>query len=588
MDQKNIRNFCIIAHIDHGKSTLADRFLEETHTVEVRKMKAQYLDKMELERERGITIKMAPVRMEYGDYVLNLIDTPGHSDFQYEVSRAMAAVEGGILLVDGMQGIQAQTLSNLRNAKEAGLFIIGAVNKVDLFDDRSKLTPLIDEVAELLEVLPEEIIQVSAKTGEGIKELLERIVDKVPPPEKGGKGGTRALIFDSFYDNHKGVVVSARVFDGELEDGGETFFLGSGGKFQIKETGFFSPEMNPVGKLEAGQIGYVATGVKDPEKVRIGDTMSDGKKEKPLPGYREPKSTVFVSFYPENKNDYPDLTQGLERLRLNDSALTVEGDRNEVLGRGFKVGFLGRLHYEITSERLRQEFGIDTVHSFPSVRYRMKVKGEWLEVTQPEEAPDSFEKIEEPMIDVKIILPPRFLNNLVSISRRFRMENLQTHSQGKNILVSAEMPLSELVSNFDDVLKSITEGYGSFSYEPAGYREANVVRVDFLISGEKVPGMSRFFPAEDAQREGRKTVEALKKHFPRRQYAQPVQAAVGTNIIAREDIPAMKKDVTGHLYGGDVTRKMKLWEKQKKGKKKLKERSDAKLDEEIFKELLKK
>jgi GTP-binding protein LepA len=531
---------------------------------------------------------MAPVRMKHEGYILNLIDTPGHSDFQYEVSRALTAAEGGILLVDAKQGIQAQTLSNLRNAKEAGLSLIGAINKVDLFEDRSKLDDLINEMAELLDQAPDEIIQVSAKTGEGVKETLQKVIKKVPPPKRGEKEYARALVFDSFYDNHKGVVTSVRVFDGELKDGDNMFFLGTESSFQIKETGYFSPEMKPMEKLENGQIGYVATGVKNPEKIRIGDTISNNKKRELLSGYKEPKSTVFVSFYPEDKNDHADLARSLDRLRLNDSSLTVEGDRNEILGRGFKVGFLGRLHYEITSERLRKEFGIETVHSFPSVKYRVKVNGEWLEVTQPEEVPLNFEKIEEPMIKIKILLLPKFLNNLVSVFRRFRMENTETYSLGKNILISALMPLSELVSDFDDVLKSVTEGYGSFSYEPAGYKEADIVRVDFLVSGEKIPGMSRFFPSDEAQREGRKMVKILKKHFPRQQYAQPVQAAIGSNIIAREDIPAFRKDVTGYLYGGDVTRKMKLREKQKKGKKKLKERSEAKLDEAIFKELLKK
>ncbi len=596
MDIGKIRNFCVIAHINHGKSTLADRFLEVTHTVEDRKMKEQYLDKMELERERGITIKMAPVRMEYEGYVLNLIDTPGHSDFQYEVSRALAAAEGGILLVDGRQGVQAQTLSNLRSAKEAGLFLVGAINKVDLFEDREKLEPLAEEMAELLEVSPEEIMKVSAKTGEGVEELLQRILEKVPSPRNEKVSDSRALVFDSFYDNHKGVVVSVRQFDGELRDGEKVFFLGTGAGFQVKEAGYFSPEMKPTGKLEAGQIGYVATGVKNPEKVKIGDTISDSRKGKPLPGYKEPKSTVFVSFYPEDKDEYSDLSQALGRLRLNDSALTAEGDRNEVLGRGFKVGFLGKLHYEITSERLRQEFGVETVHTFPSVKYRVRTKtfgspkddGKWREITQPEEAPDHFEAIEEPIIKIRVLLPPRFLNNLFSISRCFRMENIETHSQGKNILVSAGMPLSELVSDFDDVLKSTTEGYGSFSYKPAGYKEADIVKVDFLVAGEKIPGMSRFFPSSEAQKEGRKMVKVLKKHFPRKQYARAVQAAIGSNIIAREDIPAFRKDVTGYLYGGDITRKMKLREKQKKGKKKLKERGEAGFDEEIFKELLKK
>ncbi len=382
-------------------------------------------------------------------------------------------------------------------------------------------------------------------------------------------------------------MTSVRVFDGGFEDGDKAYFLAKEGGFGIKELGYFSPEMKPVDELETGQVGYIATGVKDPEKIRIGDTISSNKKGDPLPGYQEPKSTVFVSFYPEDKDEYSDLSQALDRLRLNDSALTVEGDRNEVLGRGFKVGFLGKLHYEITSERLRQEFGIETVHTFPSVKYRIKVDGEWEEITQPEDAPDHFEEIEEPIIDIEVLMPSQFLNNFVSIQRTFRMEDTKTHTEGRNILIRGKMPLSELVTDFDDVLKSVTEGYGSFSYTPAGYERSDVVKVDFLVSGEKVPGMSRFFPRETAEKEGRKIAKRLKEHLPRRQYPQPIQAAIGSNIIAREDIPAVKKDVTEGLYGGDVTRKMKLREKQKKGKKKLKKRSEGSLNEEIFKELMK-
>jgi len=592
MEQNKIRNFCIIAHIDHGKSTLADRFLEVTDTIEARDMKEQYLDSLELERERGITIKMAPVRMKHEvegvEYVLNLIDTPGHSDFSYEVSRALEAVEGGILLVDGKQGIQAQTLSNFRNAKKAGLDLVGAINKIDLFNNKSELDELVIEMADLLEVDPGEIKLVSAKTGEGVEELLDTVVSKFRSPEESKSRYPRALVFDSFYDNHKGVVVSARVFDGSFEEKENVRFLAKEENFQIKELGCFNPKMKKQKRLETGQVGYIATGVKDPEKIRIGDTISDNKKAEVLPGYQEPKSTVFVSFYPEESGTYSDLAQALERLRLNDSALMVSGDRNEVLGRGFKVGFLGKLHYEITSGRLRQEFGIKTVHTFPSVKYKVMVGGKWQEVTQPEDAPDHFDKILEPVIEIKILLPSQFLNNLVSVQHQFRMKDIKNRSRGENVLVEATMPLAELVADFDDVLKSITEGFGSFSYERAGYEEADVVKVDFLVSHEKVPGMSRFFPKDVAESEGRKIVKRLKKHLPRQQYSQPVQAAIGSNIIAREDIPAVKKDVTEGLYGGDITRKMKLRQQQKKGKKKLKRRSEASLNEDIFKELLKK
>jgi GTP-binding protein LepA len=646
----NIRNFCIIAHIDHGKSTLADRFLEITETVDSRKMKEQYLDGMELERERGITIKMAPVRMVYHtnvrintdgkrintnehqrkladnrresvnqvEYILNLIDTPGHSDFSYEVSRALAAVEGGILLVDGKQGIQAQTLSNFRSAKKAGLTLLGVINKIDLFKDRSELDNLIAEVAELLEISMDEVYLISAKTGEGITELLEGVVLKFPSPKHSeyavGNNNSRALVFDSFYDNHKGVIVSVRVFDGEFKDNQDACFLALENRFKIKELGYFSPEMKMVDSLKTGQIGYIATGLKNPEKVRIGDTISNNKRVEPLPGYKEPKSAVFVSFYPEDKDEYSNLNKSLEKLKLNDSSLTIDGDRNKVLGRGFKVGFLGKLHYEITSERLRQEFGINTIHTFPSVKYRIETKkSNWEEITQPEDLPENYEKIEEPMIKIEVLLPSRFLNNLISVQHQFRMEKIEVstaiplkllppvgkshemnpeakqvyHKAGGNILASAYMPLSELIIDFDNVLKSITEGYASFSYELVGYKEVDMVKVDFLVSKERIPGISRFFLKENAARESRKITKRLKKYLPKQQYSQPIQAVIGGNIIAREDIPAFRKDVTGHLYGGDVTRKMKLREKQKKGKKKLKERSGAKLNEKVFKELLK-
>ena len=684
MNQDKIRNFVIISHIDHGKSTLADRFLEITETVDSRKMKEQYLDGMELERERGITIKMAPVRMIYHsdtrintdkklintdehqrksadkpyeqeirnqkseilnkskiqnpndknkslefrdlnlefanseqEFVLNLIDTPGHSDFSYEVSRALAAVEGGILLVDGRQGIQAQTLSNFRSARKAGLTLLGVINKIDLFKDRSELDNLIAEVAELLEISMDEVYLISAKTGEGVNELLEKVVLKFPSPKHSeyavGNNNSRALVFDSFYDNHKGVVASVRVFDGEFKDNQDACFLVSENRFKIKELGYFFPEMKTINSLKTGQIGYIATGLKSPEKVRIGDTISDNKRVEPLPGYKEPKSAVFVSFYPEDKDEYSNLNKSLEKLKLNDSSLTIDGDRNRVLGRGFRVGFLGKLHYEITSERLRQEFGINTIHTFPSVKYRIKTKkSNWEEITQPEDLPENYEKIEEPMIKIEVLLPSRFLNNLISVQHQFRMEKIEVstaiplklspvgeshemnpeakqayHKAGGNILASAHMPLSELIIDFDNVLKSITEGYASFSYELVGYKEVDMVRVDFLVSKEKSPGISRFFLKEDAARESRKITKRLKKYLPKQQYSQPIQAVIGGNIIAREDIPAFRKDVTGHLYGGDVTRKMKLREKQKKGKKKLKERSGAKLNEKVFKELLK-
>ena len=600
MEQNLIRNFCIIAHIDHGKSTLADRFLEITGTVPERRMKAQYLDQLELERERGITIKMAPVRMTYSlkseIHNLNLIDTPGHSDFSYEVSRALVAVEGAILLVDAGQGIQAQTLANFRAAKAAGLKIIGAVSKIDLFENRNddRLQRAIREVAQLLEVSQKDIFLVSGKTGEGVKELLEGVVHYVPSPPKDRSNHTRALVFDSFYDDHKGVVASVRVFSGKIKSDDNIYLLATKTGSKIKELGYFTPELKSDSELGAGEIGYIATGVKDPEKIKIGDTIIVPSNQQPttsyqsLTGYKEPKPVVFVSFYPEEGNDHELLKRGLQKLKLNDSSLTVDPDQNEVLGRGFKIGFLGRLHFEITAERLSREFGISIMNTFPSVVYRVKVKGADIEIIKPEDLPENFDEIWEPMVRLEIIVPENHVNSLFPLQKLFRLSNITTETLQDRVKVDADMPLAELISDFDDKLKSATEGYASFSYELAGYKKSDVLRVDVLISGVSVPGLSRFFPKSTYEQEGREMIKRLKKLLPRQQFAQPIQAAVGANIIAREDIPALKKNVTGHLYGGDRTRKMKLWQKQKKGKKRLKERSQAKITPEVFKELLKK
>ncbi|MFH0712332.1 MAG: translation elongation factor 4 [Candidatus Jorgensenbacteria bacterium] len=588
----NIRNFCVIAHIDHGKSTLADRFLEVTGTIEARRMKAQYLDQLELERERGITIKMAPVRMSYvsggESYVLNLIDTPGHSDFGYEVSRALQAVEGAILLIDAIQGIQAQTLANFRSAKAAGLTLIGAVNKVDLFKDKNddRLRKVVKETAELLEVPESEIFLVSGKTGRGVEELLDAVIEKVPPPKIKNFDFSRGLIFDSFYDEHKGAIASVRIFDGKLAVYDVINLIAGGVKTKIKELGYFIPELKAAKELLAGEVGYVATGIKDPEKIKIGDTVTNGGPA--LTGYKEPKPVVFVSFYPEDANDYEFLQKGLQKLKLNDSALTVEPDQNEVLGRGFKVGFLGRLHFEITAERLKREFGVETTNTFPSVVYKVKTKGKFKEIVKPDDLPAEFEEIWEPMVKIEIIVPPDYLNGLFPLAKMFRLSDIQNSNFQDRAKITAEMPLAELISDFDDKLKSLTEGYASFSYEFAEYKKADIVKVDFLAAGEQIPGLSRFLPKATYEMEARVMVKRLKELLPRRQFAQAIQAAASGRIIAREDIPALKKDVTGYLYGGDRTRKMKLWAKQKKGKKRLKERGEARIPPSVFRELLKK
>lgn len=605
MKPENIRNFCIIAHIDHGKSTLADRLLEVTGTIEKRKMQAQFLDSLDLERERGITIKMAPVRMMYSlggtEYMLNLIDTPGHSDFGYEVSRALEAVEGAILLVDATQGIQAQTLANFHSAQNAGLKIIGALNKVDLVKAED-LTERIHDIAVLIGAEPETIHKVSGKTGEGVDELLASVIKNFPAPKtlphiaKGVKA--RALIFDSFYDSHKGVVASVRVFEGTITSADGLYLAATRVSAKMKELGSFSPKPKPRDSLSQGEIGYIATGIKDPGKIKIGDTIlipdatfsSVHASEAALPGYHEPNPVIFVSFYPEGSDEYDLLVKSLEKLKLNDSALSIEPDQNEVLGRGFKVGFLGKLHFEIIAERLRREFNVPVLNTFPSVLYKVKQKnGEWIEIVKPEDLPADYLEIQEPIIALEIIIPVKYLPSIIAVQQRFRMTVLHNETLGDRIRISAEMPLVELVSDFDDNLKSATEGYASFSYAVKGYERAEVMRVDLLVSGDPIAGLSRFFPRESAEREARKMVEKLKDLLPRQQYSQPVQATASGRIIARADIPMMRKELGNFgKNGGDRTRKMKLWKKQKRGKERLKERSEATISPNVFKELLKK
>ncbi len=599
----NIRNFCIIAHIDHGKSTLADRFLEITKTVDKRHMRAQYLDQLELERERGITIKMAPVRMDYSlngkEYILNLIDTPGHSDFGYEVSRALAAVEGGILLVDATQGIQAQTLANFRSAKNSGLTIIGTINKIDLFKnpgDQEVIAHLRKEVAELLETDARNILLVSGKTGEGVEELLAAVIQKVKPPRENKiENLNRALIFDSFYDDHKGVMASVRVFDGEIDPSQNVYLAAPDTVSKIKEVGYFKPQIKTAPRLKAGEIGYIATGIKDTSLIKIGDTAlsashhPDKIKSFILPGYKEPKPVVFVSFYPEENDDYELLKKSLEKLKLNDSALTIEPDQNEVLGRGYKVGFLGRLHFEITAERLKREYKVDTVSTFPSVIYKIKTKKGWQTIIKPEELPMEFEEIWEPMTDITILVPPAYSNNIFPLQSRFRFSNIMNRTFQDQMEIKASMPLAELVSDFDDQLKSATAGFASFSYELADYAKADIVKVDILVAGDIVPGLSRFLPTNTVEKEARRMVEKLKETLPHQQFAQPIQARVNNKFIAREDIPAMKKQLGNFgKNGGDRTRKMKLWAKQKIGKERLQSRAQVRITPAIFKELIKK
>ncbi len=821
---KNIRNFCIIAHIDHGKSTLADRLLEITGTVEKRRMKEQYLDQLELERERGITIKMAPVRMAYrpyrglmqtgtqtsaengqqkfasnqhksaqveNEYILNLIDTPGHPDFGYEVSRALEAVEGAILLVDGTQGIQAQTLSNFYAAKKAGLTIVGAVNKVDMFktqinadltltDADSGLSKAIRETAVLIGCDESEVHKISGKTGQGVKELLDDVIARVPAPQTYAEHTrinaennnqrqsafsqhdsaalSRGLIFDSFYDDHKGIVAVIRVFDGNFKMLDEAKLIAVDEKVKIKEVGYFIPEQKKVSEISEGDIGYLVTGLKDPHKIKIGDTLISTKSISPtsadfsrtnaetggflyeeltyklrgiifnvkkkiglghkeiiyqnameeelknsniiferekvldikydnkkigtykpdfvidnkiilelkslpfigkneetqvwtylkgsdyklallinfgsadifvkriiydtardiprgsassqrkladlaLPGYKEPKPVVFVSFYPDNADEYDELKKSLERLKLNDASFTFEPDFNEVLGRGFKGGFLGKLHFEIISQRLEKEFNIKTITSFPSVTYKVRgltlTKRElaqtkadengYITIRNPKDLPDDYEEILEPMINVEIICPSRLLGPVLNLKDLFRWEDVDTKMLADKIIIKVKMPLAELISDFDDKLKSVSGGFASFSYENAGFKKSDLVRMDILVANEQVPGLSRVLPKNNIEYEARKMVELLKETLPGQQFSQAVQAKVSNRIIARETIPAMKKQLGNFgKNGGDRTRKMKLWRKQKEGKKKLLSMAKVRISAEDFKKLLSK
>ncbi|OGZ00789.1 MAG: hypothetical protein A3B13_00395 [Candidatus Liptonbacteria bacterium RIFCSPLOWO2_01_FULL_45_15] len=819
---KNIRNFVIIAHIDHGKSTLADRLLEATGTVEARRMKPQYLDQLELERERGITIKMAPVRMLYkypaqmvaddtqisadnekflygdltykirgaafevwnkigpgfresiyqksleaelkkqgidfvtqptlkieyenkavGDYrpdlviddkvlvelkalpfigdtekkqvwsylkgssyklallinfgpkkveverivydsvrnlrssasyprssaqieyILNLIDTPGHSDFSYEVSRALAAVEGAVLLVDATKGIQAQTLSNFRAARKAGLKIIGAVNKIDLLHTQTnadgtpslaltasrggqtnaELNRMINELAGLIGCQAKEILLVSGKTGRGVKELLETIVEKVPPPNYADQRGlnaqprldgesrradqrgnnprklvsspresaapSRALIFDSLYDDHKGIIAFIRIFYGGLKAGDEVKLLATNTKCKIKEIGYFTPQLKSSEGIFEGEIGYIATGIKEPALVKIGDTIFANPREIStrnnaniigevsrissqslascaLPGYKEPAPVIFVSLYPDGETQFEDLKKAFERLRLTDSALMFEPDSSEALGRGLKVGFLGQLHFEIATSRLEREFGLQFMASFPSTAYRVKTKGKFTTIKDPNDFPDDADEVFQPMMRVEVFSPPEYLSQILSIKENFHMEIFEIKNLGNNVIIEAEMPLAELVRNFDDKIKSLSSGYASFSYEVSGESPAKVEKLEIMVNDEPVSALTRIVFKDEAESEGRTTVERLKELLPKQQFTQAIQAKVRGRIIARETIAAMRKDVTGYLYGGDRTRKMKLWKKQKRGKEKLKGMSRVVVPTEVFRDLLKK
>jgi GTP-binding protein LepA len=615
---KNIRNFCIIAHIDHGKSTLADRFLELTETVEKRKMQEQYLDTMELERERGITIKLQPVRMKYKyiraqsvikdnakitnpelenkgteeEFIFNLIDTPGHVDFSYEVSRSLAAVEGAILLVDATKGIQAQTLANLYLAKLQNLKIIPAINKIDLAN--SKINQIKEELSYLLEMEMDEIYEVSGKFGTNVEKLLQAVIEKVPPPSPIDE--TKALIFDSTFDSYKGVIAYVRIFGGSFKKGDRAVAFATRAGFEVLDVGYFSPKLTSSSELSTGNIGYIATGLKNPNLIRVGDTITLNKNLenpdfKPLAGYKEPKPMVFASFFPENSEDYDLLKDALEKLKLTDASLTYEPESSAGLGRGFRLGFLGMLHVEIISERLKREFGLSLIISTPSVEYevKLKTKEEKLKIRSASQLPDPsvIESISEPIVELEILTPNIYLGNVMELMSLYRNVYKSTDYLSKEtILLKYDMPLSEIITDFYDKLKSVSSGYASMNYEIKGSEINDLVRLDILVAGEIVEPFSKIVPKEKAYHEGRAMVVKLKEIIPPQWFEVAIQAAVGGKIIARETIKARRKDVTGYLYGGDVTRKMKLLEKQKRGKKKMMEKGRVNLPQEVFLKML--
>jgi len=576
-----IRNFSIIAHIDHGKSTLSDRFLDLTKSVEGRKMQEQYLDMMELEREKGITIKMQPVRMIYQDkYILNLIDTPGHVDFGYEVSRSLAAVEGAILLVDALSGIQAQTLANLELAQKQGLVIIPVINKIDL--EAADVEKTSQELSALLGIDKSEILLISAKTGIGVELVLQSVISKIPAP-KTDSGSFRALIFDSEYDSYKGVVAYVRIVSGSIRANQKINLVAGRTKSEIKELGYFLPQMKAQKELLAGEIGYIATGIKEPGKVRVGDTIATEDSE-PLPGYEEAKPMVYASLYPASADNFDDLKEALVKLKLSDPSLTFELESKESLGRGFRCGFLGTLHAEIISERIKREFDIDLIISSPSVAYMVNDQL----IYSASDWPNNVVNCQEPWVELEIITGAKYMGAIIDLLKDLRGEYVKTdYMTTERQVIIYEIPLREIIVNLYDKIKGVSQGYGSMNYRFIGFRPANLAKMDILIAGEKESAFSKIVPEEKLFAEGKALVGKLKNTLPAQQFAVPLQAVVGGKIIARETLKARRKDVTGSLYGGDYSRKRKLLEKQKKGKKELKEKGNIRIPAKVFLEVFK-
>jgi GTP-binding protein LepA len=584
MDQNKIRNFSIIAHIDHGKSTLADRILELTEAVSARDMRAQVLDTMELERERGITIKAQAVRVHWKGHELNLIDTPGHVDFTYEVSRSLQACEGALLVVDAAQGIEAQTLANAYLAIENDLEIVPVVNKIDLpaaDPDRASA-----EVADLIGDTAEHVLRISAKTGQAVDEVLDAIVARIPAPTGDTAAPARALIFDSSYDQYRGVVAFVRVIDGEFRPRDRLRAMALGTRFEAQEIGFMSPVMTPVDSLGSGEVGYVITGLKDVSELRVGDTLTTESRSasEPLPGYKDVKPMVFAGLFPTDSDDYPELRDALEKLKLNDAALMYEPETSQALGFGFRCGFLGLLHMEIVRERLEREFDLDLLVTAPSVAYRVHERNaEWREVHNPSEMPDEFEEVEEPYIKASIIVPKEYVGVVMELNndRRGKFDHMEYLSP-ERVHLTYELPLAEIVLDYYDQLKSRTRGYASFDYDLAGFRPGNLVRVDVLVGGEPVDALSLIIHREFAYDRGRLLVEKLREEIPRQMFDVPIQAAIGSRVIARETVKARRKDVLAKCYGGDISRKRKLLEKQKAGKKRMKQVGAVEVPQEAF------
>lgn len=596
---QNIRDFCIIAHIDHGKSTLADRFLELTGTVEKRKMRAQMLDQMDLEQEKGITIKLAPVQMKYTlnaqHYTLNLIDTPGHVDFNYEVSRSLAAVEGAILLVDATQGVQAQTLGNLYLAIEQNLTIIPVVNKIDL--PAADVARTKREIVQLVGCHEADILTVSGKTGEGVEALLQAIIDRIPQPQGAAEAPLRALIFDSRFDDYKGVIASVRIVDGSIARLQKIQMLGTGVRAEAEEVGIYTPAIQPKETLETGIIGYIATGIKDIGQVRVGDTITTINTPSflPLPGYREVKPMVFAGIFPKEGNNYQALRESMEKLKLNDAALQFEPEHSQALGFGFRCGLLGLLHLEITQERLRREYNMDVIVTVPSVAYRVtNTRNETITIKSPHELPDPshIKAVEEPWMNVDIVTPAEYVGGIMQLSseRRGRYKTTEYLATGKDqrAILHYEMPLAALIVDFYDTLKSATAGYASLNYEFKGFEPTDIVRLDILVADHPVEELATIVWRDAAYATGKRIVQTLKDTLPRQQFMVKIQAAVGGKIIAADRLASFRKDVTAKLYGGDVTRKNKLLDKQKKGKKRMMGQGTVDIPPEAYLAVLKK